>query len=169
MDAGALNLLAPSPPTNQWMAMSTLIRSLSVFALLVALVGITACKSEAPETAENAVETGPEVEVFDIDAAEAAELVAAGTVKVLDVRTQVEFDDAHIKDAVHVSIQEETFEEKVKELDHGKPYLVHCAAGVKGGRSWKAVDALKEAGATKVYHLNGGLGSWIQGNHPVEK
>lgn len=152
--------------------MSALTRLLSVFALMVALAGTTACKNNGAAAAKPAVadeQSAPEVEVLDVDAAKAAALVADGTVKVLDVRTQIEFDHAHIKDAVNVDIKEETFAEKVAALDHDKPYLVHCAAGAKGGRSWKAVKALKDAGATKVYHLNGGFGSWIQGEHPFEQ
>ncbi|MEM1296166.1 MAG: rhodanese-like domain-containing protein [Verrucomicrobiota bacterium] len=109
------------------------------------------------------------VEVIDVEAAQAAELVSKGEVAVLDVRTPEEYALAHIDGAVLVNIRGEGFEEGVAELDQSKPYLVHCAAGVDGGRSRKAVDALKKAGATKVYHLNGGLSAWMQEDHPTQK
>ena len=121
-----------------------------------------AASSETPEA-------DAQIEVLDVEAGEAASLVAEGKVAVLDVRTEEEFASAHIAGAVLANIRSEGFKAKVAELDQSKPYLVHCAAGASGGRSRKAVEALKEAGAVKVYHLNGGLNAWIQGEHPVEK
>ncbi|MEM9282127.1 MAG: rhodanese-like domain-containing protein [Verrucomicrobiota bacterium] len=153
---------------------------MKLFALttLSSIVFFFAACEKAPEVADDTASTAEpapaaeaepdlEVEVIDVEAAEAAALVADGTVSILDVRTPAEFASGHIEGAVLANIQGEGFEGKVAKLDQSKPYLVHCAAGVDGGRSRKAVEALANAGAIKVYHLNGGMNAWMQGEHPV--
>lgn len=64
-------------------------------------------------------------ESIDVEADAAQKLVASGEVKVLDVRTQAEWDAGHIADAVHVSIADPEFEAKMAKLDYSKPYVVH--------------------------------------------
>ena len=109
------------------------------------------------------------IEVVDIEADAAAKLLAEGAVSVLDVRTPEEFSLGHIANAIHHNIYDDNFVESVKALDQSKSYLVHCATGVDGGRSRKAVESLKAAGATKIYHLNGGIVAWQQAGEPTEK
>ncbi len=41
--------------------------------------------------------------------------------------------------------------------------------GADGGRSRKAVEALKKQGITTIYHLDGGIHGWEQKGLPVEK
>lgn len=112
---------------------------------------------------------GLSLEVIDIDAEAAAKLVADGAVAVLDVRTPEEFSLGHIASALNRNINGEGFDEAVKSLDHSKTYLVHCAMGSTGGRSRNALKALEAAGATKVYHLNGGFVAWQQAGNPTEQ
>ena len=109
------------------------------------------------------------LEVADVEANAAAKLVADGNVVVLDVRTPEEFTLGHIANALNRNINEQDFGEAVKSLDHSKTYLVHCGMGAAGGRSRRALDSLKAAGATKVYHLNGGFTAWQQAGNPIEK
>ncbi|MEM9018160.1 MAG: rhodanese-like domain-containing protein [Verrucomicrobiota bacterium] len=113
--------------------------------------------------------TSKAAEVIDLEAVEAAEILEGGNAAVLDVRSPAEFEAVHIAGAVLANIQELDFEAKVAELDQSRPYIVHCAAGVDGGRSRKAVEALKAAGAQTIYHLNGGINAWIEEELPVEK
>lgn len=109
------------------------------------------------------------IEVVDVEADVAAKLLTEGAVAVLDVRTPEEFSLGHIANAIHHNINDDGFAEAVKALDQSKSYLVHCATGVNGGRSRKAVESLKAAGATKIYHLNGGIVAWEQAGKPIEK
>ena len=108
-------------------------------------------------------------QVVDVGADAAAKLVEEGKVNILDVRTPGEFSNGHIANAVNHNIHDEAFAEKVKSLDHSKPYLVHCAAGAPGGRSWKAVEALKGAGVKTIYHLDGGIVAWQNAGNNVVK
>lgn len=112
---------------------------------------------------------GESVEVVDVGPGAAAKLLAEGNVAVLDVRTPEEFSMGCIASALKHNIHGDGFLDAVKSLDQSKPYLVHCASGVDGGRSRKAVDSLKSAGATKIYHLDGGIIAWENVGKPTEK
>ena len=85
---------------------------------------------------------------------------------ILDVRTSKEFESGHIPGAVNVDWNGPDFEKKVNELDKGKTYLVHCAAG---GRSAKASDKLAKLNFKSIYNLEGGLRAWEKAGKPVEK
>ena len=87
-------------------------------------------------------------------------------VVILDVRTQKEHAAGHLKDAVLIDFNSKDFDEKVKALDKGKTYLVHCAVG---GRSAKACSRLDGHKFPKVYNLEGGIKAWEKAGKPVEK
>ena len=107
-----------------------------------------------------------EDKVAHVKAAEAAKLVEAGKVLVLDVRTPDEFSEGHIKGAVNVDFNGDDFASKVAKLDKSKPVLVHCQAG---GRSTRSLPALEKAGFLKIYHLDGGFGDWQDAGLPTAK
>jgi rhodanese-related sulfurtransferase len=66
-----------------------------------------------------------------------------------------------------VDFTAEGFVEKAKAaLDPKKPVLVYCRSG---GRSAKAVKALREAGFTTVHDMDGGIIAWQKAGKPVEK
>lgn len=103
----------------------------------------------------------------DVTIDKAAELLASGeNVTVLDVRTPAEFADGHLKDAVNVNFNGGGFEAQLAKLDPSKPYLVHCAAG---GRSGKSMALFKTLKFTKVYHLSDGYNGWVDAGKPVVK
>jgi len=108
-------------------------------------------------------------EVIDLDAVQAAELLEIEDVTILDVRTPDEFAVARISGAINYNVHARGFEEALKSIDLSKPLLVHCAAGLPGGRSRFAIDFLSAVGAGKVYHLDGGLIGWKDAGYPVEK
>jgi len=143
----------------------------NLFACLLCLafgfISISCSESASDSTANSGDEEV--IEVVDVEAEVAAKLLAEGAVAVLDVRTPEEFSLGHIANAIHHNIYDDGFVEAVKALDQSKSYLVHCATGVDGGRSRKAVESLKAAGATKIYHLNGGIVAWQQAGEPTEK
>lgn len=86
---------------------------------------------------------------------------------VLDVRTAEEFAGGHLANAMLVTISEKDFVERVKKLAApDQPVLVYCAAG---GRSAKAVKALREANFTQLHELKGGMTAWNQEKQPVVK
>ena len=101
-----------------------------------------------------------------IKSAEAAKLVAAGNITVVDVRTPEEFKEGHIKGAKNIDIASKDFEAQLAKLDKTKPVLVHCQAG---GRSTRALPTFEKLGFTNVTHLDDGFGGWEAAGKPVEK
>ena len=85
---------------------------------------------------------------------------------VLDVRTPEEYAAGHIAGAKNIDFTAPDFATKVEGLDKTTPYLVHCAAG---GRSGKTLELIKEKGFVAIYHLNGGWKAWEKAGKPVEK
>ncbi len=75
-------------------------------------------------------------------------LIVNGAV-ILDVRTQNEFENGHIKGAINVSLGE--IRERYLELDTAKTYITYCSHGL---RSIRVKKLLRERGFQHVY--NGG-------------
>ena len=118
-------------------------------ALFLVLVSLLGCEAKNPQI----VDVGPKA---------AAQLIQAKKVRVLDVRTQEEFDLGHVEGAVLTDIRADSFAEQISALPTDVPYLVHCAAGVENGRSRQAVNALKKHGVKEIYHLEGGYNAWAK-------
>ncbi|HZH97132.1 MAG TPA: rhodanese-like domain-containing protein, partial [Flavisolibacter sp.] len=92
--------------------------------------------------------------------------IAGKEVQVLDVRTQTEYNNGHLKNAFLADwTQPEIFEERIKSLDKDKPVYTYC---LSGARSSAAAARLKEAGFTKVYNMEGGMSAWKAAQKTVE-
>ena len=85
------------------------------------------------------------------------ELITKGNTLVIDVRTPVEFSEAHIKNAINIDYFCKSFSETISKLDKQKSILVYCAAG---GRSTSACLDFKKLGFKKVFNLIGGYDDW---------
>ncbi|MCW1923721.1 rhodanese-like domain-containing protein [Luteolibacter arcticus] len=97
---------------------------------------------------------------------EQVEKQLADGAQLLDVRTQEEWKEGHLKGAKLVPLAQDGFLDKAKAaLDPKKPVLVYCKSG---GRSAKAAKQLREAGFT-VYDMAGGITAWQKAGKPVEK
>jgi len=85
-----------------------------------------------------------------------------GDVIILDVRTEAEYEDTHIKGAINIpldKIDENTLHE-VDELESKEVIiLVYCASG---NRSKQASSKLTKLGYINVYDF-GGISSWNYG------
>lgn len=84
-------------------------------------------------------------------------LEAHSDTQVLDVRSDAEFNGGAIPKAIHISIGDPAFVEKLAQLDKAKPVLVYCAGGF---RSRKAVELMKPLGFSNIQHLHRGYQSW---------
>lgn len=104
--------------------------------------------------------------VKNVDAKEAAKLVASGKVTVLDVRTTEEFADGHIAGATNINFMAKDFAAQVGQLDRNKTYLLHCASG---GRSKRCLPQMKQLGFKEIIHLDGGMAAWEEAGNPVAK
>lgn len=123
-----------------------LIRTRAVAALtaLVAFVGLSACSSGSDA-------------VTDVSVADAATVLAAPDVIVIDVRTPAEYASGHLADAVNIDIDDDGFDTQVGELAKDGTYLVYCHSG---NRSGVAADRMAELGFTTIYNLQGGVTDW---------
>ena len=75
--------------------------------------------------------------------------------KVLDVRTNMEFDGGHIDNAQLIPVQE--LEGRIGELDPAAKYLVICGHGV---RSVAACQILASRGFGNLTNILGGMAAW---------
>lgn len=84
----------------------------------------------------------------------------------VDVRTSIEFNQGHLKNAVLIDFNSADFKSRLSKLDKTKPVFVYCAVG---GRSNAAVSILSEAGFKEIYDLQGGISAWQRANKPITK
>ncbi|MFH2145150.1 MAG: rhodanese-like domain-containing protein, partial [Candidatus Omnitrophota bacterium] len=86
-------------------------------------------------------------------------------VKLLDVRSPLEFAEVHIKDALSVPI--DMLAAKINELAQSKQrYIVFCRTG---NRSPMAADMLMQSGIHGVKVMQGGMTRWQKDGLPVIK
>lgn len=88
---------------------------------------------------------------------EAKALIDAGGVTIVDVRTQSEYESAHIPGAVLVTLDTIGTSQPQALPDLNAKLLVYCRTGV---RSAQASAALAKIGYTQVYNMSGGITAW---------
>lgn len=136
-----------------------------VLASLALLAGCQAAAGESPAPAESApagsaaAESAPAAEYHKITPEEAKEKMDAGDVVVVDVRTQAEYDEGHIENAVLVPNESigDTMPAALPDLD--ATLLVYCRSG---RRSKEASEKLVALGYRNVYDF-GGILDWPYG------
>lgn len=92
------------------------------------------------------------------------ELQSDPTLKVLDVRTDMEHRMYRLPGATLLPVQE--LGQRWKELDANANWLVYCE---HGRRSLFACEILQQAGFQKLTNLRGGIAHWIGRGLPVQK
>ncbi len=105
--------------------------------------------------------------ISDITASEAYTLIderkQAPDFIILDVRTEAEYLEGHIENALNIDFLGEDFSQRLEELDRDDTYLLYCRSG---GRSSKALEIMKELGFSNIYHLSEGFMSWQEEGLP---
>ncbi len=89
----------------------------------------------------------------------------ARSIMILDVRKPEEYDEGHLEGATLIDVTDESFTDKVSELDASGEYLVYCKLG---GRSAKAVEQLTQLGFNNIHDLEGGFTAWSDAELPIE-
>ena len=76
---------------------------------------------------------------------------------IVDVREDKEWNEHHIPGAVHIPLSQ--LNDRLSELKQYKdsPIITQCKGGM---RSAQAQTALKSAGFSKVYNMDGGIQAW---------
>lgn len=93
--------------------------------------------------------------IVNVDSAKVAQLLEAGTARVVDVRTAGEFEAGHLKGAENVPVDQ--VGAIMASWDKSEPLIVYCATGA---RSALAVQEMRSMGFTTIYHFSQGLVAW---------
>ena len=96
-----------------------------------------------------------------IDAARAAQLIAARTAVVVDVRQNTEWKTGHIQGAIHIPLAQ--LASSLDQLPNGKTLVTVCRSG---HRSAIAARTLTRAGREAV-SLRGGITAWGRAGLPI--
>lgn len=104
--------------------------------------------------------------VQDVDAVKFNQLMAAGNVILLDVRTPGEYSRGHIKGSTNINIADPDFVSKVSLLQKDKVILVYC---LSGSRSDAAASFMSRMGFSKIYTLQHGIMTWTGQGFPLEQ
>ena len=130
-------------------------------ALAVALLA-GACSPAADAADDAAAMPVAAAQVATLDSAELAALVAAGKVRLIDVRTPEEFAEGSIEGAVNVPL--DTFDPAAINDEPGKETVLFCRSGRRSGL---AADKLAAERGEAVRHLDGGILAWIADGQAV--
>lgn len=84
--------------------------------------------------------------------------------QLIDVRTPAEYADGHLAKATLIPLQE--LEERLAEIDKGKPILLYCRSGHRSGM---ALKLLQEKGYAQAKDIEGGINAWKAAGLPVTK
>jgi len=77
---------------------------------------------------------------------------------ILDVRTEDEFNEGFIPNAINIDINSgQQFVDAAEALDQQKKYFVYCRSGM---RSAKACEIMNHLGFKNAYNLTGGILAW---------
>lgn len=103
--------------------------------------------------------------VKNIGPAEFEKGISGADVQLLDVRTDEEYKERHINQAIHINVNDKNFEQELNKLDKNKPLYVYC---LSGGRSSTAANLAVKNGFKEVYNLEGGINAWVNADKPVQ-
>ena len=127
------------------------------------LVSCQANSQTAP-AAEEAPATAPPAKAEpykNVNASQFGQLMEDSETVVLDIRTPGEIAQGKIAGAVEMDFYQPDFQEKIRQLDKSKTYLVYCRSG---GRSRSACQMMEQEGFPRLYNLNGGYLEWAAAN-----
>lgn len=103
--------------------------------------------------------------VLHISATQTAQLLKNNPdIKVLDVRTQWEYNRGHISDAVQINYYSFGFKNALNTLDKNATWVVHCKSGVRSGNT---LSLMKKAGFKSIIHMDDGSDGWRAAKLPI--
>jgi hydroxyacylglutathione hydrolase len=91
-----------------------------------------------------------------------AGMLSSNKVTLLDVRSEHEWRESRIKEAVHIYVGE--LEHRISEVPKGKAVACICSTGL---RASLAASILKRAGFGEVYNVLGGITAWKERDYPL--
>ena len=115
----------------------------------------------APGLREQSGRQGPE-DGFNLKPREVYDLLQQGRVRLVDVREPWEFAFYHAPGAQ--SLPMAFFRQLMGDLERDRDLVIVCE---KGAHSAQVVDALRLAGLSRIFNLEGGMIAWLAENLPV--
>jgi rhodanese-related sulfurtransferase len=106
----------------------------------------------------------PQAQLVALSPDELAARIKAGTVRVIDVRTDAEVAEGTIPGAEHIAL--DRFDAEALDLSDGRDVVLYCRSG---RRSAIAGEKLAAVTGQPVEHLEGGMLAWEAAGQPVEK
>jgi len=105
---------------------------------------------------------------FNISATEAHQMIQDNAnnpdFMIIDVRSEREFLEDHIENAVLIPNNSPDLEKVLSELDKDKTYLLYCLVGA---RSSSMLGKMRKLGFEKIYNLDGGIMNWKGAGYEV--
>jgi rhodanese-related sulfurtransferase len=141
--------------------------------LLITLVGSSACasseKSTSPSTPPTlASATTSMTALQNISVVEAYNLINNNKnnpdLKIIDVRTQAEYQSGHLANALNIDIYSQDFESQLGQLERNQQYLVYCRTGA---RSAQASQTMSKLGFSHIFNILQGINEWIASGYPT--
>lgn len=130
-------------------------------ALALALLA-GACSPAADAADDAAAVPAAEVRVATLDSAELAQLIEAGSIRLIDVRTPEEFAEGSIPGAVNVPLDQ--FDPAAIVDEPGKETVLFCRSDRRSGL---AAEQLAATRGEMVRHLDGGILAWVADGQAV--
>ena len=105
--------------------------------------------------------------VINLRAKKAAKVVQETPgILLIDVRPAKSYETEHIPGAINTPFVDDVLDESaLNEITRERPILVYCDGGY---RSRKALNAMRQAGFRRIYHLHRGIMSWKLAEEPTE-
>ena len=126
---------------------------------MIALLLVIAVVVVWAVSGQNAAYKTVNVEAFE-------ELISQRNVQLLDVRTQAEYDEGHLENALLIDVNGESFlADAEAQLQKDKTVAVYCRSG---RRSASAAEKLSKDGFD-VVNLDGGITAWIEAGKDTVK
>jgi rhodanese-related sulfurtransferase len=114
--------------------------------LLLFIVLIASCKDHV---AQNSI----------ISVEEFKSMVLDKEVQLVDVRTQEEYNEGYIGDAINIDyFEQDDFAQQFDQFDKEETIYIYCKSG---NRSQKSSKILQELGFKEIIDLKGGYDAWI--------
>ncbi|MDC0226014.1 rhodanese-like domain-containing protein [Gammaproteobacteria bacterium] len=83
----------------------------------------------------------------------------------LDVRTQSEYNDGHIQDAINIPHDQLLKEPQLLSAYKDSQIVVFCRSGVRAG---KVIEMLEGLGFKEIIDIDGDMLAWNEAGHSVE-
>ncbi len=83
---------------------------------------------------------------------------------IIDLRTESEYNQGYILNAINIDYYSHDFSQTLKSLDKSKTYLIYCRSG---NRSGNTLDKMKKLDFEIVYNLAKGIIKWIEKGYPI--